>query len=175
MVQTMVFRKSRSGLRPINSRKNIIDIQGGLVAGTQALNAIIDTEDNPALAQTNEVRTGAKVNSLFLNIQVAAIGTAALANVYMMIYKNAGNNIAAANIPNANVVGASDFKKMVFHQEMTMTEKNTTAIPRTLFKGVLKIPRHMQRFGYDDIIIIALFSPGVDFEYCIQAIYKDYT
>jgi len=167
--------RTRQFLRPVNSRKHIVDIQGGLIADTQTLNSIIDTVDNPVLANPKDVRTGAKISSIFLNIQVYATGSGALSNVYMMIYKNAGNNIAAANIPDANAVGVSDFKKMVFHQEMTMTEKNTTAIPRTLFKGVLKIPRHMQRMGYDDIIIVALFSPGVTFDFCIQAIYKDYT
>ncbi len=90
-----------------------------------------------------------------------------------MIYKNPGNNVIAANIPDANVVGTSDFKKNVFHQEMTMTEKNTTAFPRTMFKGVIRIPRHMQRIGQDDVIIIQFFSPGVTYDVCTQCIYKE--
>ncbi len=172
----MVFRqRGRNALRPINSRKHVIDVQGGLVAATQTLATLIDTTDSPILAQPVQVRTGAKVMSFFLNVQVAATGTAALANVYMYVYKNPGNNISAGNIPDANVVGVSDFKKFIFHQEMIMTEKNTTAFPRTLFRGVIKIPKHMQRMGYDDIINIALFSPGVNYDFCFQCIYKDYT
>ncbi len=170
----MVFRR-RMNLRPINSRKHVIDIQGGLALGVQNLQTIIDTVDSPVLANRQDVRTGAKVTSLFLNIQVSATTAAALANVYMYIYKNPGNNFAAANIPNANAVGISDLKKWIFHQEMTMVQKDIVGVPRTLFKGVIRIPRHMQRFGYDDIVNIALFSPGVNMDFCVQAIYKDYT
>ncbi len=168
-------RFRRQLLRPINSRKHVIDNQGGLVAGAKTTVALADTVDSPVLANPADVRTGCKINSIFLNVQVSATQTSALANVYMIVYKNPGNNIAIGNVPDGNVVGVSDFKKLVFHQEMIMTEKNTTAIPRTLFKGVLKLPRHMQRFGYDDILVVQLFSPGVTFDYCLQCIYKDYT
>ncbi len=178
MVLTMTIKMPRTSramaLRPVNSLKHVVDIQGGLIAGTQSVTAIIDTVDNPVQTNSNDVATASVVKSLFLNVQVAATGTAALANVYLMLYKNPGNNIGAANVPNANVVGTSDFRKMVFHQEMIMTEKNTTAIPRTLFKGVLRIPKHMQRMGVDDLVAVALFSPGVNFDFCFQVIYKEF-
>ncbi len=162
-----------SNKRPINSIKHVIDLQGGLVAGTQVLSEVIEGVNAYTLASPNDVPTGASVNAIFLNVQVAATGTAALANVYMMVFKNPGSNIGA--IPNANVIGVSDFKKQIFHQEMIMTEKNTTAIPRTLFKGVLKIPKHMRRIGADDTITVALFAPGVNFDFCLQCIYKHYS
>ncbi len=151
-----------------------MDAQGGIVAGTQTVVNIVDALDAPVLANTDEVETGSRVNALFLNVVVAATGTAALANVYMMLYKNPGNNIAVAQVPNANTVGSSDFKKQVFHQEMNMTEKNTTAIPRTLFKGVIRIPKLYRRQAINDKIIIALFSPGVNFDFCFECIYKEY-
>ncbi len=171
----MTMARSRNRLRPIDSRKHVIDNQGGLPIATKTDVPIAVAVDSPVLANTTECRTGCKITSLFLNIIVAATSTAALANAYMMIYKNPGTNIFIAQRPNANSVGASNFKKQVFHQEMVMTEKNTTAIPSTLFKGVLKVPRHFQRMGYDDRIEVQLFSPGVTFDYCVQAIYKDYT
>ncbi len=161
-------------LRPVNSIKHIVDSQGGLVAGTQTLVSIINTEDNPVQGDTDGVATANVVKSFFLNVQVAATGAAALANVYMFVYKNPGNNVGLTNIPEGNVVGGSDFRRMIFHQEMIMTEKNTTAIPRTLFKGVLRIPKHMQRMGLDDVVNVALFSPGVNFDYCFQCIYKEF-
>ncbi len=161
-------------LRPVNSLKHVIDIQGGLVGGTQQLINLIDVTDNPVQGNPDDVATASVVKSFFLNVQVAASSTAALANVYMMIYKNPGNNIGGGSIPNANAVGSSDFRKQIFHQEMIMTEKNTTAIPRTLFKGVLRIPKHFQRNGLEDTIVIALFSPGVNFDFCFQCIYKEF-
>ncbi len=166
--------RSRNNLRPINSRKHVVDIQGGTVAGTKVGNDLALAVESTTLANVTEVEIGSTVKSIFLNVQVSAIGTAALANIYMYVMKNPSSAIAFATFPNGNAVGASNVKKLIFHQEMTMTEKNTTAIPRTLFKGVLKIPRHMQRMGPADEIRIVMFSPGVDFEFCIQCIYKDY-
>ncbi len=167
----MVFRR-RNSLRPVNSRKHVIDEQGALAGGTQVFGDIADAVDSPALATAIQVQSGCTINSIFLNLQVAATATNALANVYMMIYKNPGSNIGA--IPNANVIGTSDFKKMVFHQEMIMIEKNSTGIPRTLFKGVLLLPRHMRRFGSDDKMSLGIFSPGINMEYCFQCIYKEF-
>ncbi len=147
-------------------------MQLGLVAGTQLLVNLIDVTDNPPITDMDGNATASNVKSLFLNVQVAATGTSSIANVYMMVYKNPGN--AIGSIPDANVVGTSDFRKQVFHQEMIMTEKNTTAIARTLFKGVLRIPKHFQRNGADDTIVLALFSPGVNFDVCFQCIYKEF-
>ncbi len=169
----MVFSRRSLRLRPITTIKHVIDNQGGLVAGTPAKVNIASAVDAPTLATANQVEVSSHINALFLNVQVAATATAALANVYMILYGNPGANIDDANIPNANVVGTSDFKKMVFHQEMIMTEKNTTAIPRTLFKGVILLPRKFRRMGIGDKIAIQLFSPGVNFDYCFQCIFKE--
>ncbi len=170
----MVFRRSNR-LRPVNSIKHIVDIQGGLIADTSVEEVLIEGVDAPVhTADADHVKVGAKVNGIFLNVQVAATGTSALANVYMFVYGNPGGNIPAGSIPKGNQIGISDFKNMVFHQEMTMTEKNTTAIPRTLFKGVLKLPRKFGRIGTNDQIGISLYSPGITWDYCIQCIYKEY-
>ncbi len=170
---TMVFRRQMSKyLHPVNTVKHVIDQQGGLAVDAKTEISIVKGVRSPALAAVTNVEVGSHVRSIFLNIQVAASSTAALANIYMIIYGNPGANIALGSIPNGNVVGPSDFKKNIFHQEMIMTEKNTTAIPRTLFKGVLKIPRKFQRIGEDDNIQVSLYSPGVTWDFCLQSIYK---
>ncbi len=171
MVSMIPMARYSNRMRPIHSLKHVVDVQGGLVAGTQSLNFIADAVDNPvSTVSPAQVETGSTVNSIFLNIQVAATGTAALANVYMAIWKNPGNNLT---MPQANAIGISDNRRHVFHQEMIMTEKNTTAIPRTLFKGVLSVPKGMRRMGVDDAIVVALLAPGVNFDFCIQSIYKE--
>ncbi len=163
-----------SYLHPVNTIKHVVDRQGGLVIDTKTEEIIIQAVDTPVLASdAQQVITGSHVRSFFLNVQVAASSTAALANVYMLVYGNPGNNIGAGSIPKANLQGVSDFRKMIFHSEMIMTEKNTTAIPRTLFKGVIKIPRKFNRLGFEDVIAIQLYSPGVTYDYCIQCIYKE--
>ncbi len=160
--------------RPIHSIKHVVDDQGGIVIDTKTFVQLIHAVDAPVLANRDETEVGSRVNAIFLNVQVAASSTAALANIYMYLYGNPGNNIGVASVPKGNVTGSSDFKKMIFHTEMIMTEKNTTAIPRTLFKGVITIPRKFRRQGIDDTINLLLYSPGVTWDYCVQCIYKEY-
>jgi len=163
------FRQNR--LRPVNSIKHIVDQQGGLAVNTRQIIILAEAVDAPVLANTAEVETSSVINSIFLKVECYATSTAALANCYMYIGKNPGNNL---NTVNGNVVGSSDIKKFVIHQEMVMLEKNTTGLPRILFKGVIKLPRGYRRMGTADQIQCVLYSPGVTVDFCVEAIYKEY-
>ncbi len=160
-------------LHPVRSIKHIIDIQGGLVAAATTVNTLVAATDTPTLADVDGVETGATVNAIFLNVQVQAIEADALANVYMAVYKDPGGDIGTI-APDS--VGANANKKQVIHQEMLMTEPGsaTTGIPRTIFKDVIKIPRGYKRFGYEDKLRITLKSPGVNYNFCLQCIYKEF-
>ncbi len=160
-------------MRPINSIKHVVDEQGALALGVQSFVILADGVDVYALADDDGVPTGSRINSIFLNVQVSANSSAALGNIYMYIYKNPGTNIAT--FPNGNVVGVSDQKKLIFHQEMIMVEQATAGIPRTLFKGVIRLPKHFRRWGADDQMAVALFSPGINADFCVQCIYKHYS
>ncbi len=165
------FRRG-ANIRPVNSQKHVVDIQGGAVAGTQVNNLLIDSVNTPVLATNpQQVRIGSIVNWIYLNVQAYATTAGALANAYMVIMKSPGNAIGT---PQANIVGTSDAMKQVIHQEMVMMEKSINGNPRTLFEGVLRIPRGYRRFGHDDALNIGVFSPGVNIDFCIQCIYKEY-
>ncbi len=168
--------QSRMAKHPINSLKHVVDFQGGIIgAAAPTIVQLVKGEDNPVVGSNPEqVNIGSHVNAFYLNIQVAAAGSGALANIYFFIAGNPGGLISNASFPNGNVVGTSNLRKMIFHQEMQMTEKNTTAFTRTLFRGVVMVPRKFRRIGAKDLIILSLFSPGVDFDICFQCIYKEY-
>ncbi len=158
-------------LRPVHSIKHIVDVQGGLTIGTKQNVRLIEAKDAPVLANVTEVETASTVNSIYLKVECYATSTAALANCYMYIIKDPGGNLVNVN---GNVVGASDIKKFVIHQEMVMLEKNTTGLPRTLFAGVIRIPRGYRRMGTNDELNLVLFTPGVTVDFCVQCIYKEY-
>ncbi len=144
------------------------------VAGASVFDSIlITTVDAPVLANITECETGSKVNGIYLKVE--AINSeptqGVLPNGYLMIFKNPGANLAFGN-PNA--VGASDNKKYVIHQEMVMFQKTTGSNPRTLFNGVITIPRGYRRNGPNDTLVARLFSPGVDMEVCLQCHYKEF-
>jgi len=158
-------------LRPIHRIKHVYDEQNALVAGTASTSNVVTTVDAPILANVAEVETGATVNSLFITVECVATSSAALSNVYFIIYKDPGNNIGA--IP-PNTVGSSDNKRFVFHQEMVMLQEQTGSNPRTVFKGVISIPKGYRRCAPDDRIKIRLLAPGVNLNYCMQVHYKEF-
>ncbi len=167
----MVFRRRMSSLRPVNRIKHVVDQQGGLTAGTIGTVGLIQSTDTPVLAQTDDCETGSTVNGIYLKVEANATSSAALANMYMYVWKDPGGNLIR---PAANSVGTNDNKKFVFHQEMIMFQQQDGSNPRTLFNGVIVIPKHLRRNGPNDITEVVLLSPGVNINFCVQAHYKEF-
>ncbi len=149
----------------------MLDSQGGLGIGSQTLVVLANAVDNPTLGTTNEVHLGCTINAVYLVVEVNATSSAALANCYFALVKDPGNNLT---FPNANAIGVSDNKKYVIHQEMVMFQQVTNSNPRTLFKGVISIPRGYRRMGPNDRLTVLLFSPGVSVNFCLQTHYKEF-
>ncbi len=172
----MPFRRRSMHLRPIQSVKHIVDLQGGVVGATKTENTLVVGVDNPAVANVTEVQKGARVSALYLNVQVIVTANTALKNIYMMLYKNPANLITPGNVPDANVQDTVAFKKFVFHTEMRMGSDTNDSIPITLFNGVIRIPKQYQNQRLNDTINLQLFSPGSgnNWDFCIQCIYKEY-
>ncbi len=173
-IPLVIMPRFRSGsLRPVNRIKHVIDRQSALTAGSGENTVLVLSTDTPTLAVSNTCETGSKVNGLFLIVEATRVGTTSdiLANVYMHIAKNPGGNLT---MPAANAVGISDNKKYVFHQEMVMLQGTNAGNPRTLFKGVIAVPKLYRRNGPNDEIVLNVFVPGVAINYCVQAHYKEF-
>ncbi len=169
----MVFRRRfRNAIRPVKRIKHVVDFQGGSALGINTVQTLIVENANPTTAATSQVETGATVNGIYLRVEVVNDGaTGVLPNVYMAISKNPGNNLT---IVNPNVIGSSNDKRWTIHQSMVMLQAVENSNPRTLFDGVIVIPRGYRRFAPDDRLQINLFSPGIAFNFCIQCHYKEY-
>lgn len=167
------FFNRGNALRPVHRIKHVIDIQNATTAGTNVTETIVTTVDAPVLANTDEVETGSKINGIFIVVEVSRTGTTSdvLANVYFAIWKNPGGTIG---FPASNLIGTFDNKRFCMHQEMVMLQGTNASNPRTLFKGVVVLPRGYRRNGPNDLIQIRLLSPGVAINYCIQAHYKEF-
>ncbi len=169
-------RRMNMNIRPVNRIKHVIDTQQALAVGTQQNNGLIAANDNPVLANTTEVQTGAKVNAVYLNVEAYATTGAALSNIYMIVFKNPGGNLT---VPAPNTVGSDDDKRFVIHQEMKMLQREPTADsaggnPRTIFNGVIVIPRGYRRFAPNDLLQLAFLTPGVTADVCFQCHYKEF-
>ncbi len=165
------FRSKGLGLRPINRIKHVTDIQAAANAGTTTDTNLINTVDSPTISSVNQVAKGSTINGIFISCEVYGTSSAALSNCYFMVAKNPGGNLT---LPAPNVVGANDNKRYVLHQEMIMLQKVTNSNPRTLFKGVVVIPRGYRRFSSGDLLTVRILAPGVNIEFCMQSHYKEF-
>ncbi len=167
----VVPRYRQNNLRPVNRIKHVFDLQVGLTLNTLSTVALVNTVDAPVIANTSEVQTGSSVNAIYLNVEAYARTEGALSNVYLAVAKNPGNNLT---LPNPNVVGGSDNKKYYIHQEMKMIQQQINGNPRTIFNGVIKVPKLYKRNGPSDRLVLQIFAPGVDINFCVQCHYKEF-
>ncbi len=152
----------------------MVDFSGTQAAASQLDVTLIDAVDAPVLANTAQVETGSKVNGFYLKVECAsneAFDSGAVPNVYLMVFKNPGNNLT---LPSASAVGANDNKRFVIHQEMIMINNTIGGNPRILFNGVIAIPRGYRRFGPDDALKVSILSPAINIVVCLQCHYKEF-
>ncbi len=169
------YRRMSMAMRPINRIKHVVDGSSTIAANFNLIQTIADATDVPTLAASESVETGSKINGVYLRVEAAsneAIDLGAIPNFYLAIWKNPGNNVV---IPAPNAVGVSDNKRFVIHQEMTMLEnKGQGSNARTLFNGVIVIPKGMRRMGPDDRLGFSLLCPALATAICWQAHYKEF-
>ncbi len=162
-------------MRPINRIKHVVDISATIAGGTVGVFLIASTTDTPTLAATASVETGCKINGFYIRVEAAsneAIDLGAIPNFYFMLSKNPGANVT---MPSPSATGASDNKRFVVHQEMTMIEnKGQGSNARTIFNGVVAVPKGMRRMGPNDIWEVRLLCPALDTAQCMQCHYKEF-
>ncbi len=169
----MYMARMSSSLHPIQRIKHIIDSEGALVAGTQSITPLIVASDTPALASVTQVITGSKVHGIYLHVEVSHTSGVGRPNVYMAVIKDPAGLLTT--VSNINSMGDSNQKKFVIHQEMIMMSGDAgNGLPRPIFNGVIKIPKHMQRFAPTDRLIVVLLSPTVAADFCMQCHYKEF-
>ncbi len=162
-------------LRPINRIKHVVDSSATVAGAAEGLFVLAQATDTPTLAATTSVETGCKINGFYIRFEAAsneAIDLGAIPNFYLIITKNPGGNI---NVPTPNAVGADDNKRFVIHQEMTMIEnKGQGSNARTIFNGVIVIPKGMRRMGPNDVWTVTTLCPALDTAQCLQSHYKEF-
>ncbi len=160
-------------IRPVHRLKHIVDSGVTVTKATTLVQTLVKGVDAPVLANTNQVETGSKVNGIYLNVQVAANETnlGVVPNAYMLVRKNP-NGILGTSNPDST--GDTDVKKFIIHQEMIMIQNVQGGNPRTLFTGVIVIPKGMRRFAVNDELELIFRCTGINTVLCFQCIYKEF-
>ncbi len=168
------YRRMNMAIRPVQRIKHIVDDSATISAGTGIPIILVRAVDAPVIANTPDVITGSKVNGIFLNVQVESNQDlqAAIPNIYIAVYKNPGGLVTTHIDPRST--GDDVNKKLIIHQEMSFFEPSIGGNPKTIFKGVIVIPKGMRRFGAADELIMTIASTAINFKYCLQCIYKEF-
>ncbi len=170
--------RSALALRPIQRIKHVIDAEGTVDDTPNVVVDLVVAKDSPVLASVTQVETGSKVHGFYLKLEALHASGTGRPNMYMLIFKNPGNNLSATiSDLNPKAIGANDNKRFVIHQEMIMGSGDAgNGLPRVVFNGVIKIPRGYQRFGPNDKLQLVMITgnAGVVFDWCMQAHYKEF-
>ncbi len=156
-------------LRPINSVKNIIDQTAlGVAAAVITTTSVFDVV-NDYTGLSTQVPIGAKVSSVyvFLQIQQDAVNS----NVDWYIWKGPGNISATMPVPGAT--GGHVNRRYILHEEKGIPGTVAGGATPLTFRGVIKIPRGMQRMAEGDVISVNIRGVSIH-DACIKAIYKFY-
>ncbi len=174
----MPGRVANRGLRPVHSLKHIVDVATSTVTNVITTIPVIESAQNPGLANVTQVEDGSTVNAIYLRVEVIATAVFdSVPRIYMLVFKDPGTGLS---IPPPSGAGGNADKKFIIHQEMTMVggKGGVEPFPRTMFSGVIRIPPRLKRFGYSDRLIL-LFQhdagegTGIT-NVCIQSIYKEF-
>ncbi len=168
-------------IRPVQSLKHVVDTATSAVAGGVTSTVIVaEAETDPSPLSPIDVHYGSTISSIFLRVEVVHVGGVwnTVPRVYMAVAKNPGNEHVVAN---PSSIGDSDLRRYVLHQEMTMVTAFTTnasTFPRTMFVGVIKIPRGFKRFGINDRLLVSFALDDGELtaivNCCVQCIYKEF-
>ncbi len=161
-------------LRPIHRIKHVIDAEGTVDDSPNVVVPLALASDTPTLGSPTSVETGAKINGIYLHVEVLHTSGTGRPNIYMTVVKNPGGNLS--NIP-PDAVGINDDKRYVIHQEMILMSGDAgSGLPRPLFNGVIAIPKGYRRFGPNDSLQVHLRTGnvGVNADWCLQCHYKEF-
>ncbi len=181
----MSFQRNRKALalRPVNRLKHVVDISGTVTGATVSITELAIQTDSPSTAQVNQVHIGSHVKAIYLKVEVVgAIAFAGVPRVYFVVFKNPGNQLSD---PVVDAIGVSTIRKYVIHQEMTMISQQASSagggdftFPRTMFKGVILLPKRYQRFGDLDKLEFHIGNATGETtgstRFCLQAIYQEF-
>ncbi len=168
--------RSGMALRPVHRIKHVVDAEGTVDDTPNVIVDLIATVDAPVIGSPTQVETGSKVNGFYLHLEALHASGTGRPNMYMIIYKNPGGQLAATTI-NPKSIGIDNRKKYVIHQEMIMGSGDAgNGLPRVVFNGVIKIPRGYIRNGPADKLQMILITgnAGVVFDWCMQCHYKEF-
>ncbi len=168
----MPFRRTFSK-RPINSTKHVLDFEGGLTS-TKSVNTVllgVPSRKDPFVP--GDVPFGSRVSSVFISLFIIGATGAPVTGSQNWYIAKLRSGQTSGNFPDPGVTGVSTVRNQIFHEEKGLVGSGDgTAMA---FKGVIKIPKSMQRVREGDQLHVAILNNSADSAtFCLKVIYKSY-
>jgi len=171
--------RSMMRLHPVKSIKHVVDARTAVQFGLTTTVPLLESVSTPALLSPAQVEDASTVSSIYLKVDAVATTDFTLQPaIYMIVYKDPANSLTGD--PDPALAGISETKRFIIHQQMTMLSKDVSvsSFPRTIFEGVVRIPRTFKRNGLGDKLKLLLAFDGSETtgvaQVCIQCIYKEF-
>ncbi len=168
----MVFRR-QSGLRPVNSNKNVINDLAIIGAAGTRTTGLAVAVDGAILANSTEVERASTINNVYIESWMYGNAVAGVnSRISWFLAKNPGNNLT---LPDPSIVGVDDNKRFIFAQGTGLVGNSGNGQPGYLVRGWFKVPKRYRRMAANDRLVFAIKNDTAnDLNVCQMFLYKWY-
>ncbi len=168
-----MFHRRRM-VAPINTVKHYVQFENATINdGAIRANAISDAVIAPAATNTRDVREGAIVKAIFVEIWIKSNASAGTDTKFQFALEKVPTGAAAVTFTQLNNLQAYDNKKnILFYSQGVIGDLTTNSIP--IVRNWFKIPKGKQRQGLGDRLVITTSSTGAIVQHCGFSTYKEY-
>ncbi len=161
---------------PINSVKHYVHKTNATLASGAAINIVlVDSVVAPAVANPFDVKTGAVIKAVHIEIWVLGAGVSETDIQFGAFLEKIENGVAAMTFAQSLNLGAYDNKKNILYTTQGVTSSQVDgSIPLALMRSWFKIPKGKQRFGQGDRLVLTVNSVGGSLQVCGLTTYKEY-
>ncbi len=158
---------------PINSAKHYVQWTITPVAvGTTVVERISVGVPVADSNLSTEVRDGAVVKAVYVEIWIIGQSDSASGNVLVSLYKRPGSAPVMLQADHVSLNSYENKKNVLYHTQGITNDGVANATP--FMRGWFKIPKGKQRQGRDDGIELAISTQAEAVNYCGFATYKEY-
>ena len=163
----MVFRRRRQ-YRPPSTKNVVQNSNFDIVAGTQTDENLVTVPATHS-GGTNEVRMGARIKAVWLELYMFSGGIASARNIsFAALYFSPGG---IAGSPVLSTLGSSNLRHFVFFFTRGIPGTQVSGSP-LVWRGWIRIPKKFQKYAEGDVLRLVLRNDVDTGSYCFTAIYK---
>jgi len=158
---------------PINSTKHYVQWTVTPVSvGTTVVEPIAVAIEATSANTSTEVRSGATVKAVYVELWVIGQSDSASGNVLVSFYKKPGVGVKITQAEHIALHTYDNKKNVMYHTQGITNDGVANATP--FVRQWFKVPRGKQRMGLNDALQLAISTEAEAVNYCGFATYKEY-